>query len=220
MTGTHPTVDEPLQAWLGPGNVTRYKQLLAQLHPALLLLQKFNARTNLVGDASLPGVVGEHVVESVAAALAVEASGRVPTSVVDVGAGAGLETLALACWWPDCAVTAIEPRRKRADFIELAADRAGVGSRITVIRESLRKDRDFGVFDVATSRATFSPTQWLELARDLVAPAAVAVLHAHQDARLTHPDWHVLQTRDVVGTTRKVFVLSAATDLRTAPKNR
>lgn len=147
------------------------------------LLQKFNAKTNLVGKSEPSAVFQEHVCETLALVNAVASVGKTHravsafTSAVDVGAGAGLETLVLALAWPTCAFTVIEPRRKRADFIELAADRAGVGRRVRVLRTQLRPQHQQNGFDFATSRATFPPAKWLQLAPGLVAENGLIALH-------------------------------------------
>ena len=122
----------------------------------MTLLQRFGLRNNLVGDISPAAVVQEHLVEAL---VAIEAANKTltapPATVVDVGAGAGLEGLLMALAWPHATVIAVEPRRKRADFIELAADAAGVGDRVQVIRLELRAAH-FPLASLMTSRATFS----------------------------------------------------------------
>lgn len=155
---------------------------------------RFNAKTNLVGDSTADGVINGHIVETLALAAAVQSHGALPANVIDVGAGGGLESLTLAIVWPQCRVWAVEPRRKRADFIELAADRVGVGGRVAVERTSvtrttarqlLERSRQpprwpaVAAFDLATSRATFAPADWLAIATRLITNSGLAAVHAH-----------------------------------------
>ena len=143
----------------------------------LALLQRFGVRTNLVGDIGPAAVVQEHLVEAL---VAIEVANRTleapPATVVDVGAGAGLEGLLMALAWPRAALIAVEPRRKRADFIELAADAAGVGERVEVIRLELRAAH-LPPASLMTSRATFSVPRWLKLAHPRLAAGGIAVAH-------------------------------------------
>jgi 16S rRNA (guanine527-N7)-methyltransferase len=54
--------------------------------------------------------------------------------VVDVGSGAGLPGLALACARPDLRVTLVEPLVRRVTFLEQAVTTLGLAPRVTVIR--------------------------------------------------------------------------------------
>ncbi len=141
-------------------------------------LGRFAPRTNLVGDARPQSVVDDHLVEALVAVAAVEAERQgSPPRVIDVGAGAGLEAQMFALAWPTARVVAVEPREKRAAFIELVADAMGHGERIEVVSRTLRAASFGPEFDVATSRATFPPPQWLEEASALLVPGGQVVLH-------------------------------------------
>lgn len=173
-------------AGLGSDAIARLERL-----PALLdYVQRFGARWNLVGDASARGVVDEHIVESLALAGLVEKQG-VPASIVDVGAGAGLELLLWLLLWPEARGTAVEPRRKRADFIELAAGHIGVLSRLTVVRGRLGEPGCPPLatpFALATSRATFAPETWLAFGAELVEPAGRVTAHLPAGVEPQIPD--------------------------------
>ncbi|MCO4760566.1 MAG: class I SAM-dependent methyltransferase [Myxococcales bacterium] len=149
----------------------------APLGHMMTWLARFSARTNLVGNHTPRVVVSEHIVETLVVAAVCERLGLQPRSIVDVGAGAGLEALTLALWAEQAQVTVIEPRRKRSDFIELVADAMGVGKRVTVIRDTVPAWRPPTRFDLATSRATFDPETWLAHGRNLLAPGGVVAVH-------------------------------------------
>lgn len=177
------------EAWIGP------------LRAVLGLLARFNARTNLVGDAADEAVIAEHFIETLAlAALVGRVAGAPPARVIDVGAGAGLEVVLLGLCWPDTSFVAIEPRRRRAAFIEVAADAAGLGRRLEVIDRDLRGAHLSREFDLATSRATFSPDRWLHEARVLLRAGGLAAVHAAPGASVeSRPPlgWSLAGAQDV-----------------------
>jgi 16S rRNA (guanine527-N7)-methyltransferase len=109
-------------------------------------------------------------------------AGAVPSGleVVDVGTGAGAPGLALAILRPDLRVTICEPLGKRAAFLRTVIGTLG---RTDVALRAERADRlPRGAFDVAISRATFPPPEWLALGADLVRPGgSVWVLLAQDD---------------------------------------
>ena len=85
-------------------------------------------------------------------------------SLVDVGTGAGAPGLALALLRPDLRVTVTETLGKRASFLRSTIGTLGLES--SVLLET--GDLTTGDFDVAVSRATFSPEEWLERGTKLV----------------------------------------------------
>ncbi|MSP92037.1 MAG: hypothetical protein EXR79_09605 [Myxococcales bacterium] len=140
------------------------------------LLLRHNARTNLVGDAR-PDAYAAHLHEALtAAAVARQTLGRDPTRVLDVGAGAGLEALLFALCFPAAHVVAVEPRGKRAVFIELAADCVGA-RRVRVVARPLEEAHIDAGFDVATSRAVWAPLPWLARGKPWVVAGGVVVAH-------------------------------------------
>lgn len=154
-------------------------RLLAALPKLLSTTAQFGARWNLVGDPSPDGVVDEHILESLAVAGLWDGAGG-PASIVDVGAGAGLELLVLLLLWPEARGVAVEPRRKRTDFLDIAAALVGVGRQLEVARDRLGEGAAGqlrGRFELATSRATFAPEAWLALAAPLVRPGGRLVAH-------------------------------------------
>jgi 16S rRNA (guanine527-N7)-methyltransferase len=87
-------------------------------------------------------------------------------SVIDVGTGAGAPGLALAIMRPDLRVTLVEPLGKRAAFLRTVIGKLG-RTDVALVAQTDDQLKD-AQFDVAVSRATFSPKEWLERARELV----------------------------------------------------
>lgn len=109
-------------------------------------LDRGRRTTNLTGRLS-PSDLVAHALESVLGELLLSPS----AAVVDVGSGGGFPGVPLALWRPDLAVTWLEPRRRRAEFLE------HVRSTLPVENATVRLGRAAGLppraFDFATARA-------------------------------------------------------------------
>ena len=100
---------------------------------------------------------------------------------LDVGSGGGTPALPLAIALDASRWTLLEPRRAAAGFLELAADRLGVASRVRVIRHRLGNYLGFeegrstvAAVSAVTLRAVrLRPAEWRGLAAALPADAAV-----------------------------------------------
>jgi 16S rRNA G527 N7-methylase RsmG len=158
--------------------------LAARLPELLNHVGRFSQRWNLVGDPSPRGLLNEHVLEALAVVVALRRAGHEPKRIVDVGAGAGVESLCLLLAFPSASLVAVEPRRRRADAIEVNGDLLGVGRRLQVVRARLGEADLRGPFDLAVSRATFSPEEWTRQAVALLSPGGYVV--AHVDAGRDH----------------------------------
>ncbi len=86
-------------------------------------------------------------------------------SFVDIGAGAGAPAIPLAILLPNTHACLVEPRRKRVAFMRHAVGALGLQDRVRVIEG---RDTDLHErFDLAFSRATFEPSEWLQRAHAL-----------------------------------------------------
>lgn len=105
-------------------------------------------------------------------------------AVVDVGSGAGAPGLPLALLRPDLAMTLVEPLQKRVAFMRLVLasvhrlDVTVIGSRAEVLGDA--------GWDVAISRATLPPPEWLSLGARLVRPGGEVVALLAQDEPHEH----------------------------------
>ena len=96
--------------------------------------------------------------------------------LIDVGAGVGAPTIPLLLARPDLSATLLEPRRRRVAFLRTAVGSLDLVGRCRVIEGRLEEDPIEGApFDLALSRATFAPVEWLRRARAL-APRAIAMV--------------------------------------------
>ncbi len=88
--------------------------------------------------------------------------------VIDVGTGAGAPGLALALLRPDLKITLVEPLTKRIAFLRTVLGTVG-RTDIVLVRD--RGDavakKEGRAWDVALSRATLAPDEWLPLGLSL-----------------------------------------------------
>jgi len=104
---------------------------------------------------------------------------------IDVGSGAGFPGLIVAACLP-VEVVLVEPREKRASFLELMLGELGVGGRVVRgrLEESGIEDAKGSLsgerFEWASARAVFSPAEWVQRSRVLLAEGGITVVHLHR----------------------------------------
>jgi 16S rRNA (guanine527-N7)-methyltransferase len=109
------------------------------------LLENESRCQNLVSVSSLPNIWGRHILDS---AQLVRFEPRAGASWADVGSGAGLPGVVIACL-VEGPVTLIEPRRLRAEFLQHAIS----SLKLNAIVAHARVEKVAGHFDVVTARA-------------------------------------------------------------------
>lgn len=147
----------------------------ADLVTYLELLHAWNQRLNLIGDHDLTTLVDRHLVDSLAAAPRLREL-QPGARVADLGSGAGLPGIPLAIAVRHVALTLVEPRRKRANFLR-AARRALPHLGMTVVEgraEDLAQS-ELGAFDAVVSRAALPDAMLLPLAEALLREGGILV---------------------------------------------
>lgn len=199
-----PEVASRLGVVLSAGNVDR----LAGFADLFL---RWNSRINLAGEVSTAELVGKHFLDSFAAARFISESAR----VIDVGSGGGLPVLPLAIIGVGAAFEIHEPTAKKVAFLRTAVRELNLGARVKVSSDRIRFPPGLALrrsFDVALSRATFSPAEWLGLGRELVRDDGRVLVFGTHEERLG--DCEPLQTL-AYGPGRRILVFGPA--LRTDP---
>jgi 16S rRNA (guanine527-N7)-methyltransferase len=145
-------------------------------------LREWNERIDLTAARSAEELVDLMVADALVLSRAMPPGSR----VVDVGSGAGAPGLALALARPDLKMTLVEPLGKRAAFLRTAV---GAASRSDVAIERKRGDALAGrrAWDVAMSRATLAPAEWLALGVTLAAPGGSVWVLLAKDEAPVHP---------------------------------
>lgn len=128
---------------------------LDRLAKWLVLLARHNRRANLVGPMGLDRLVDEIVCDSLQGLALLPPTGR----MLDVGSGAGVPGTPLACAAPGIETTWLEPRAKRATFLDVARRTLQLSGE--VVRDRIEGLDESARFDVLVSRAVFAPDRWL-----------------------------------------------------------
>ena len=139
----------------------------------------------MISRADAPFLRSRHIDDSLRAVAAFREG---DSHAYDIGSGAGLPGLVLAIALPDRRFTLIEPRARRAAFLELAVERLelpNVEVAVAPVEEVARRVRagDAPSADVATARA-FAPLEraW-PAARSLLRPGGRLVYFAGEGLR-------------------------------------
>ena len=134
------------------------RETIEKLERFAALIREENERQNLVSRATLDNLWERHIVDS--AQLVRYGRG----SWLDVGSGAGLPGLVIACL-VDGPVALVEPRRLRAEFLARCVDSLGFKARVSV--QQAKVERISGRFDSITARAVASADHILSLSAHL-----------------------------------------------------
>jgi len=144
-----------------------------QRYAALLVSE--TAKQNLVSSSTLNQLWERHILDS-AQLVRFEPNAR--ASWVDVGSGAGLPGIVLACL-VDGPVTLVEPRRLRADFLKRTVSELGLNAKV----ESTKAERVAGHYDVITGRAVASLSRFLSMCDHLSTRKSLWVLPKGRSAQ-------------------------------------
>jgi 16S rRNA (guanine527-N7)-methyltransferase len=144
-------------------------------------LEEWNARIDLTAARSREELVDLMVADALVLAPHIARGAR----VVDVGTGAGAPGLALAILRDDLRMTLVEPLAKRTSFLRTVLGALG---RSDVAVERARGGALTGrrAWDVAVSRATLAPAEWLEMGTGLAAPGGDVWVLLAKDAPPAH----------------------------------
>ena len=146
------------------------REALERLEGFAALLEEWNGVHNLTG-ARNRGEIEANIVDSLVPTGFVER----PTSLLDVGTGAGFPGLLLAVAWPETETVLCEPLKKRAAFLRLAALELGL-ERTTVVRERVERLRH-PPFELISSRAVSDTALLLKLTQGVADPRTRFLLY-------------------------------------------
>jgi 16S rRNA (guanine527-N7)-methyltransferase len=135
------------------------RETLRKLEAFVLLLRDANARQNLISATSGNQIWSRHILDS---AQLVRFEPFEGASWLDIGSGAGLPGIVIACL-VEGPVTLAEPRRLRAEFLNDAI--RALNLRATV--EGRKVERITGTFDAITARAVAPLDRLLEISQHL-----------------------------------------------------
>ncbi|WP_294300224.1 16S rRNA (guanine(527)-N(7))-methyltransferase RsmG [uncultured Sphingomonas sp.] len=135
-------------------------------------------RQNLISAATVPSVWTRHIVDS---AQLLDHAPSDWKHWVDIGAGAGLPGLVVAAL-SKRAVTLIEPRKLRVEFLQRSADTLGL-SKVQVIHAKAERVFDIAMADVISARAVAKLEALLAASRGFVSKRSVFILPKGESAQ-------------------------------------
>lgn len=180
-----------LEAWTGSVGLLVGDDAWGRLERLVGLWQQYGRAMSLVGSTDRDAL-WEHIQEGLQSVACAEHAGAVDETCcwVDVGSGGGLPGLVVAAVRP-CEVLLLEPRARRAAFLELGIASVGQG-RGRVIRARWAQStwdeevlagveaRSRASFFVLSSRAVFSPSEWLRKASEIEFPRGIVLCHVEK----------------------------------------
>ena len=138
-------------------NVSR--ETLEKIETYAALLREENQRQNLISASTLDQLWERHILDS---AQLVRFEPRPRASWVDIGSGAGLPGIVIACL-VEGPVTLIEPRRLRAEFLHRVAESLQLNVSVFLGKA----ERAQGAYDVITARAVADLCKLLKISAHL-----------------------------------------------------
>ena len=144
------------------------RETFGRLRAYVELLKCEATRQNLVSRSSLEHIWERHILD---AAQLVRFEPFVGAMWLDVGSGAGLPGIVIACL-VEGSVTLLEPRRLRAEFLRESISALSLGATV----ECAKVERIDGRFDVITGRAVAPLRKFIEMSHHLSTEKTVWVL--------------------------------------------
>ena len=135
------------------------RETFEKVEAYLSLLKQENERQNLVSAATLGSAWERHILDS---AQLVRFEPRTGASWIDIGSGAGLPGVVIACLVGG-PVTLVEPRRLRAEFLHKVAESLDLRTRIVCSKAK----QVVGTYEVITARAVAKLGDLLKLSAHL-----------------------------------------------------
>lgn len=115
------------------------------------LLLEESARQNLIAASTIPALWQRHIADSAQLLTGVP---RETSSWLDIGSGAGLPGLVVSILRPQLKVTLVEPRKRRADWLQRVSDVLELGNAQVICLPIERTP--VAAYDVISARAVAS----------------------------------------------------------------
>jgi 16S rRNA (guanine527-N7)-methyltransferase len=137
----------------------------------LEILLRENEKINLTAIKTMDDGVSKHLVDSLAVLTLPSLAKGTARQVMDLGSGSGMPALALALARPEWSFILIESTKKKARFLEMAAQELGLEKRVRIEAdraETLGQGKLRDMADLVTCRALGRLNIVLELALPLL----------------------------------------------------
>jgi 16S rRNA (guanine527-N7)-methyltransferase len=148
-------------------------------------LVTWNRRVNLTAITAPREMAEKHFLDSLVLLPALV--GR--RALLDVGSGAGLPGMAVACARPDLEVTCCDSVGKKVAFVKAVAAELGLQVRGVSVRASGDPARDgLPICDAVVSRALADPDRWVPLGAPYVGPGGLLLAMLGKGMEREHLD--------------------------------
>ncbi len=149
-----------LSQYLDNEKIVLESETIVKLENFASLLHEWNQIHNLTGAKSVDAIY-TNIVDSLYPLTFIDS----PTTLLDVGTGAGFPGLVLAIALPKTEVVLAEPLRKRVSFLKYAT----IDLELKNVKVEAKKVEmvEHGAFDLITSRAVTNTKLLLELTKDI-----------------------------------------------------
>lgn len=135
------------------------RETFEKLQGYVALIREENQRQNLVSAGTLQQIWERHILDS---AQLVRFERTVGSAWIDLGSGAGLPGVVVACL-VDGPVTMVEPRRLRADFLHRVSESLRLTSNVICSKA----ENVSGTYDIITARAVAPLSKLLQISQHL-----------------------------------------------------
>ncbi|MBW2734989.1 MAG: class I SAM-dependent methyltransferase [Deltaproteobacteria bacterium] len=144
------------------------------------LLVRWGQRIRLTGSHDPLELISQHLADALVMSREL---GEVP-SFIDVGSGGGLPAIPYLLLEHSPRSLLVEVNQRKSVFLRTAVHEMGLqGAEVKAQRVEELGSPD-PRFDLVSSRATFAPTKWLEIAEALVAPGGRVLVFVAKEERL------------------------------------
>jgi 16S rRNA (guanine527-N7)-methyltransferase len=146
-------------------------------------LTTWNRKMNLTAITDPAEMAEKHFLDSLVLLPALE--GR--TTLLDIGSGAGLPGMAVACARPELRVTCCDSVGKKMAFVKATSAELGLAVRGLPVRATgdARKD-GLPICDAVVSRALAHPERWIELGAGYVGEGGLLLAMLGKGAERSH----------------------------------
>ncbi len=157
------------------------RETWSRLEGLVALLERWNAKTNLVAPREMDAVWTRHIADSL------QLLDHAPTEAktfVDLGSGGGFPGLVLACALagrPGARVHLVESVQRKAAFLREAVRSLRLPAEVHARRIEEIDPASFGKVDVVTARALAPLPQLCELVQPLLGKGGIALLPKGKD---------------------------------------
>ena len=151
------------------------RETFERLQTYVELLKAESLHQNLVSESTMENLWDRHILDSAQLLRFEPNEGQ---SWVDIGSGAGLPGIVIACLGQG-PITLIEPRRLRAEFLSKVVETLDLNAAVVCAKV----ERIGGRFDVITARAVASLSKILEMSQHLSTGNSLWVLPKGRSAQ-------------------------------------